>query len=305
MTPAAESRPEPTRTPLIAMGGILAATLFGALAMTLPVRQAPPEVLQPLQAFPNASDVSNIGWIVAILLGFTLLFLVLIRLEWKVSFRAVLLGTIGLILWTGLRLVLGEVPGLAAAAVLTLLLAYHPEWYVVDGVMLPVAAFAAWLFGISLVVPLVLGLLAALAVYDFIAVYRTGHMVSLAEGILDLKVPILFVLPRRRGFSFRRQTKIIGGEEAFYMGLGDAIIPGILAVTANMPNVNPSFAALPALGGFATIPALGAVLGTLAGFALLSRYVGRGKPHAGLPFLNSGAIAGFLAGAAAAGVRPW
>ncbi|MEM3087290.1 MAG: presenilin family intramembrane aspartyl protease PSH [Halobacteria archaeon] len=307
-TPTPESKEPgeaPPRTPLIAMGGILAATLFGALAMTLPFRQAPPEVLEPLQAFADPSSAANIGWIVAIMLGFTLLFLVLIKLERKVSFRLILLGTIGLILHTGLRLVVGDLPAVAVAAGLVALLYGYPEWWVVDVVMLPVAAFAAWLFGISLVLPLVLGLLVALAVYDYLAVYRTGHMISLAEGVMELKVPILFVLPRKPGFSFRGQTKFIGGDEAFYMGLGDAIIPGMLAVTANMPNVNPGLEAAPALGGFATLPALGAALGTLAGFALLSRYVGRGKPHAGLPFLNSGAIAGFFIGAAAVGVRPF
>lgn len=302
---AGESKEEPSRAPLVAMGCILAAALFGAIALTIPVRELTKEALAPAQAFANPSDVSNIGWIVAIMLGFTVLFLVLIKLERKISFRLVLLGTIGLILQAGLRLVVGDLPAIAAATGLVALLYYYPEWYVVDGVMLPAAAFAAWLFGISLVVPLVLGLLVALAVYDFIAVYRTGHMISLAEGVLELKVPILFVLPRKRGFSFRRQTKIIGGEEAFYMGLGDAIIPGMLAVTANMPRLNENLQGPPDLFGFLALPALGAALGTLAGFALLSRHVGRGKPHAGLPFLNSGAIAGFLAGAAAAGVRPW
>jgi len=43
-------------------------------------------------------------------------------------------------------------------------------------------------------------------------------------------------------------------------------------------------------------PALGALIGTLAGYAMLSRIAGRGKPHAGLPFLNSGAIIGFVVG---------
>ncbi|RJS72536.1 hypothetical protein CW714_04475, partial [Methanophagales archaeon] len=42
--------------------------------------------------------------------------------------------------------------------------------------------------------------------------------------------------------------------------------------------------------------ALGTLIGTLAGYAVLSRIAGRGKPHAGLPFLNSGAIIGFVVG---------
>lgn len=307
--PAVESRAsageEPPRTALLGMGALLGAVLLVALAMTVPFRRLPEEALQAYQAFPDASDPSNIGLIVGIMLGFTLVFILMIRFGWKLSFRAVFMGVIFLILYSGLQPVLGLLAGLAAAAALTALLALHPEWYVVDAVMLPVSAFAAWLFGISLVVPLVVALLVALAVYDFIAVYRTGHMVFLAEGVLDQKIPILFVLPRRSGFSFRKQTKIIGGTEAFYMGLGDAIIPGMLVVSANLPNRNASLLGAPDVLGVASLPALGAALGTLAGFALLSRYVGRGKPHAGLPFLNTGAILGFLAGAAAAGVRPF
>jgi hypothetical protein len=38
------------------------------------------------------------------------------------------------------------------------------------------------------------------------------------------------------------------------------------------------------------------MLGTLAGHVILSILVMRGKPQAGLPFLNSGAILGFFAG---------
>jgi presenilin-like A22 family membrane protease len=119
-----------------------------------------------------------------------------------------------------------------------------------------------------------------LAVYDAIAVYKTKHMVSLAESIVDLRVPILFVLPRKRKFSLLK-----GGDmdEAFYMGLGDAIIPSILVVSA--------FVTYPSAA-----PALGTVIGILVGYTALTRLAGRGTPHAGLPFLNSGAIIGFVIG---------
>jgi presenilin-like A22 family membrane protease len=44
------------------------------------------------------------------------------------------------------------------------------------------------------------------------------------------------------------------------------------------------------------LPALGAALGTLAGFGVLMTFVLRGNPQAGLPLLNGGAITGFLLG---------
>jgi len=119
-----------------------------------------------------------------------------------------------------------------------------------------------------------------LAVYDAISVYKTKHMVTLAESVIDLHVPILFVLPRDRKFSLLKNSEL---EDAFFMGLGDAIIPTILVVSAFMCYEN-------------VVPALGAMIGTLVGYAALTRLAGRGTPHAGLPFLNSGAIIGFAIG---------
>ncbi len=152
------------------------------------------------------------------------------------------------------------------------------------------------IFGISLSILPVLLLMVVLAVYDAIAVYKTKHMVSLAESIVDLRIPVLFVLPRKRSFSLLREkgqgkdNDKSEKEEAFYMGLGDAIIPSMLVVSANCMRI-PAFTHYL---GLINAPALGALIGTLAGYAVLSRIAGRGKPHAGLPFLNSGAIIGFM-----------
>ncbi len=77
-----------------------------------------------------------------------------------------------------------------------------------------------------------------------------------------------------------------------FMGLGDIIVPGILVVSAfaSLPNV------LPAVGGVAPnlLVALGTLVGTLVGFGLLMAFVLKGRPQAGLPLLNSGAILGYL-----------
>jgi presenilin-like A22 family membrane protease len=41
------------------------------------------------------------------------------------------------------------------------------------------------------------------------------------------------------------------------------------------------------------VVALGTVLGSLAGFLVLMRFVLKGNPQAGLPLLNGGALIGF------------
>ena len=82
-----------------------------------------------------------------------------------------------------------------------------------------------------------------------------------------------------------------------FMGLGDLVMPTILVISA------PQFAA-PAWG---VLPALGAAVGTLVGFAVLMGFVLKGNPQAGLPLLNGGAIVGFLAGVfkATGSIRFW
>lgn len=169
---------------------------------------------------------------------------------------------------------------LVLTIILTLLLYKYPEWYVLDATGVIIAGGATAIFGVSLGIVPVLLLMIMLAIYDAIAVYKTKHMVSLAESIVDLRVPILFVLPRKRKFSLLKNGDM---DEAFYMGLGDAIIPSILVVSA--------FVTYPSAA-----PALCTVIGILVGYTALTRLAGRGTPHAGLPLLNSGAIIGFVIG---------
>ena len=152
----------------------------------------------------------------------------------------------------------------------------------------------ASIFGVSLdILPVVL-LLILLAVYDAISVYKTKHMITLAEGVIDLKTPILFVVPKRRDYSFIRDGigKLDDGGEraAFIIGMGDLIMPSILVVSANVFLKGWRF------GGIINLPALGAIIGSLAGLSVLLYFVSSGKPQAGLPPLNGGTILGFLAG---------
>jgi len=184
---------------------------------------------------------------------------------------------------------------LALSIAATLLLYMYPEWYVIDVLGVFIAAGVASIFGVSLEILPVLILLILLAVYDAISVYKTKHMITLAEGVIDLKTPILFVIPKKSDYSFIRQGigKLEEGGEraAFFMGMGDLIMPSILVVSANV-----FFLKGPRIFGFINLPALGAMAGSLAGLVVLLHFVNSGKPQAGLPPLNGGTIIGFAAG---------
>jgi len=176
----------------------------------------------------------------------------------------------------------------------TALLYKYPEWYVIDGLGILIGAGIASIFGVSLDVWPVVILLALLAVYDAISVYKTKHMITLAEGVIDQKTPILFVIPKRRDYSFIKEGigKLSDGGEraAIIIGMGDMIMPAILVVSANV------FVTGWKLGGLVNLPALGAIIGSLAGIAVLMHVVMSGKPQAGLPPLCGGTILGFLIG---------
>jgi presenilin-like A22 family membrane protease len=284
-----------------------AAILSGAfvLTMLLAILFAEPFVDAELQAFGD--DTDNVGnslyYLVAILV-FTFIILAIAKWGKKGLIRWIILSAVGLTIWyvvhpvlietLGWSLNAGYVTAAVAGVVAVIALYKHPEWYVIDVVGLLVAAGTAAIFGISLSTVPVVVLLVALAVYDAIAVYKTKHMLSLADTVIDLRLPVLLVIPKVAHYRFRAETSKFkqaapenkGEREAMFMGLGDLVMPTILVVSAlqfSQPNWD-------------GMPALGAAVGTLVGYAVLMGYVLKGRPQAGLPLLNGGSIVGFLTG---------
>lgn len=286
--------------PLLAMPLLLLAVEIGALLLSLPVKAS------GIVAFEDPTSLENPVIFIVILLVFTGFLLVLIKYDMKKVIAAV----IGLSLFFTFAYIFAALVFAAMGAsdiayiVVTILsilatavLYKFPEWYVIDGLGILIGAGVAAIFGISLDVLPVVILLILLAVYDAISVYKTKHMITLAEGVIDLKTPILFVIPKRRDYSFIKDGigKLGDGGEraAFIIGMGDLIMPSILVVSAN------GVVGWVKLGGLINLPALGAIIGSLAGLCVLLHFVMSGKPQAGLPPLNGGTILGFLVGLAA------
>jgi len=283
--------------PLIAMPVLLLAVEIGALLLSLPVQ------VSGIVAFENPESMANPVIFIVIMLAFTALMLVLIRYDLKKVIAAVIGISIFLTFVYIYMAVVYALTGatdpatvvvLVLAVLSTVLLYKYPEWYVIDGLGILIGAGVAAIFGASLNILPVIILLVLLAVYDAISVYKTKHMITLAEGVVDLKTPILFVIPKRRDYSFIREGigKLDSGGEraAFIIGMGDMIMPSILVVSANV------FLQGWRLAGMVNLPALGAMIGSLAGLLVLLSFVMSGKPQAGLPPLNGGTILGFLAG---------
>nr|AIE98515.1 hypothetical protein, containing DUF1119 domain [uncultured marine group II/III euryarchaeote KM3_05_H10] len=88
------------------------------------------------------------------------------------------------------------------SVVLMVLLTLYPEWYVVNTVGILTGAGVITILGVSFVPTLILFFMVVAAVYDAYAVYRSKHMLDLADTMIGLKLPILLVAPQDKGYSF-------------------------------------------------------------------------------------------------------
>ena len=300
---------ESSKVPVLVMLLFVMAVQLLALAVTPAISAG------DYRVFEDPASASNPFVYMLLILAFTALLLLAIKKkkDWIVTgfIQLSIAASIYSLMVAFMQPWLALLPTVAVL----LLLRYYPEWYVIDVFGIFVCAGISSLFGVSMTIIPTLLLLIILAVYDAISVYKTRHMVSLAEGVIKIKAPLLFVVPRSRGYSFRKDhspvptpassdqaggngaEKAGGKRGAFFLGLGDAIIPTILVISA--------YTSLPAGGFFGVnFPAIGAMLGTYLGFLALMT-TSRDRPQAGLPFLNSGVILGFLVGCAVAGIAPF
>jgi len=294
--------------PVILMGGFFILIHGLALVVTEPFIKAGVE-----PAFEDINNPLNIVYILVILLVFTLVILLISKFWKKEIIQVLILGAIGYTaayviypllslfrpLSFGIKIYVSDsvyvpititiVLSLILAVLLVYILYKYPEWYIIDltGILIGTGAIA--IFGMSLSVLLVIVLLIILAIYDAISVYKTKHMIDLADTVMDLKLPVLLVIPKIKNYSLIRETKRLkeklkDGEErdAFFMGLGDIVMPGILVASVynSIPN--------------SLLLSIGIIIGTLVGFFILMTFVMKGKPQAGLPLLCGGAILGYI-----------
>lgn len=311
---------------------------LGALALV------PEFVESGYQPVENPQDPTNSVLYIAAILVMTGLMLAAFKYEFDWAVRLVIVGVSAWLSWYVFSALFSPLLAAVPAIAVGVALLVHPEWYVIDTAGVLMGAGAAGLFGISFGVLPALILLSLLAVYDAISVYGTEHMLSLAEGVMDLNIPVVLVIPLSLSYSLLDEreeaeeseeseesedekpaatddpaesdtempadaaTETTAAAEApdladrdvFFIGLGDAVIPAVLVASAATFLPEAGALDVPLIG--LNLPALGAMIGTIAGLLVLMSWVMKGRAHAGLPLLNGGAIAGFLIGSLAAGI---
>lgn len=255
------------------------------------------------RAFEDVNNPINPVIYFIMIIAITIVVLVLIKFGRKSMLRGIFMGAMAItlvfvflpIMYAVVQDILIDfVISIAISALLMGAVLIRPEWYTIDLVAFLAAIGVTVVLGMSLGIFPAIVLLVILALYDAISVYWTKHMVTLAGGVAPLNLPVLFVVPKSRGFSMSslKEKDITANSkerEAMFMGVGDAVIPGILVVS--------TFIFLPStingIDGANILVALGAMMGGVLGFTALMRYVLTGRPQAGLPLLNGGTLLGF------------
>lgn len=265
--------------PIVIMGALFFIAQIMSLAAINPFHDV------GVKAFENPDDPANIVQIILIVIVFTAFILLVARYRKDFVKYVILFVFFMSIYYIFQAFFLIAVPSisfplaLAVAILSIILLMKYPEWYVVDALGVAMAAGIIAIFGSSLSIPLAVALLSILAVYDAISVYKTKHMISLADTVVGESLPLLMVVPKKRNYSFLKEEGLGEERDALFMGLGDVIIPGILASASYFYG--------------SLYVAMAAIVGSLAGFFFLMNMAAKGNPQAGLPCLNGGAIAGY------------
>jgi len=342
--------------------GLFVCIQLGALALL------DPYVVADAQPVEDPSNETNVAYFFGVILVATAGMLVAIKFGLERLIKGFVLLSVGWISWLVLDILLTSLdsPNFANSTVdsavealvillpvavglgIVVALYVHPEWYVIDAAGVLLGAGSAGLFGLAFTPQLTIVFLVLLAVYDAVSVYGTEHMLTLAEGVSDLNLPVLLVVPASASFSLLDGDgpQALQGDEpedseavessepgdsgaseplasdhaalnddvedsdpedpvadrnAIFIGLGDAVMPTILVVSAAyfLRDAAPLYD-LPLIA--LNLPALGAMIGTLIGLAGLLGLVLKGRAHAGLPMLNGGAIGGYLVGALLSGI---
>lgn len=286
---------------------LMVVTEIVSLLMIGPVQNA------GLLAFENPDTLLNVVLFIFLMLVFTAVLLLLIRKNAKKILSAIIAIALAWVIYylvmalcaLTLSGILPHVIGIAAGVFAVLLLLIHPEWYLIDLVGLAASAGCAVIFGVSLSIVPVIVLLVLLMVYDYISVKRSKHMLTLADGVMHQKMPIMFVMPKKLSYSYRKTGITISDETkdkgAYMLGMGDIIFPSILIVSA---EVYASAGCAISIFGVA-LPAFCTIIGSVIGLICVLVLVNKGKPQPGLPLINGCSIAGFLMGCLIAGVWGW
>lgn len=106
-----------------------------------------------------------------------------------------------------------------------------PRVWVHDILIILGLAGAASFFGLGFNPAIVVVLLVVFSFYDFIAVYKTKHMLKIAKEMIDKKVILGFIIPKEIKYFREKLSQVKPGGGFMILGGGDVVFPNLLAVS--------------------------------------------------------------------------
>lgn len=176
----------------------------------------------------------------------------------------------------------GQILSSVLAVVLVILF-----WFMRD-ILIQNIAMAFTISGIGAVVGLslqplsVVYVLVAFSFYDIISVYKTGHMIKLAQAMIKSRAIFGFVIPEPGRTVRHKISGVAPGEGFMILGSGDVIFP--LLLSASLIRVSLQYA---------TVVALFSISGLLLMHLIFSNQKIR-QPMAALPPIALMSIIGYL-----------
>ncbi len=214
----------------------------------------------------NPDDVENSLGLFAWILGFTAVLIILIKFapEWLLNIilkaiesMAIFGTTIIVLLPTHL---IDEIILAIAILLVSLRIIFSKNIWLRNASSVIAGAGAGALIGVSLGIIPILVFLVLLSIYDFIAVFKTKHMVTLAQGVTKKNLSFTYALPTK--------------EHKFELGTGDMVIPLAFAVSVLASTTAPA--------PYNFIPSIVVLIASLAGLIFTLDYaslkIGRALP---------------------------
>lgn len=196
---------------------------------------------KPTTPPPMEVGSSLIWFFVAFLISLGIIFLA-IRFLKKISFGAFF----AFLIFVGAQIVFASflplLISIVLAAAIVGLRFWKPNLITHNiAIFLGVAGVAAML-GTLLPIIAILIILFALSIYDFIAVFKTKHMVSMFKDLLKRGVPLAIVVPEEP-MAFKENVQKISkaklretDKKVLMLGTGDLAFPALFAVSAFAAN---------------------------------------------------------------------
>lgn len=256
----------------------------------------------PATTAPETVSTPQGGGLLGIIIVANSLALILLWRLWKrlpelfqrvgrVLFRGVVLAMPAYAIATALRPHTGTAAALAVAAVAVwagyrLWRSGRPEWAVHNGAAFVLSVAAVAVAGRMLPPLAVVGLLAVVLLWDYMAVSRSGLMLELVELSASARIPNYYIIPAAWTVDYEGLRDRLTGERetvpdsvAKVIGVGDFVLPSLLVVAAatSAPSV----------------VALAAGAGTVLSLGVLEAAHADGETLPALPWVNGGAIAGY------------